>query len=97
MYNDRAWGDTVACKMPSLFPTSQQQRWAQQALQSGGEDLVYERQGLGVVPEDVLAPPEWPLLSELSAQSTWQLLLRIHANILKFCKTDGQIQKIIGH
>ena len=97
MYNDRAWGDTVACKMPSLFPTSQQQRWAQQALQSGGEDLVYERQGLGVVPEDVLAPPEWPLLSKLSAQSTRQLSLRFPVNTLKSCKTDGQRRKTIGH
>ena len=41
--------------------------WPQQALQRGREDLVDQRQGLVVVPEEVLAPPEGALLSKLPA------------------------------
>ena len=39
----------------------------QEALQRRGEHLVDERQRLGVVPEDVVPPPERPRLSKLPA------------------------------
>ena len=42
----------------------------QQALQCRREHLVYQRQGLVVMPEEVLASPEWTLLAKLPVQGS---------------------------
>lgn len=53
-----------------LQASALQQSWSQKALECRREHLVYQRQRLIIVPEEILTPPEGPGLSKFPAGSS---------------------------